>query len=166
MSPHDHLAKLLLDRAGSLKLYARQWLDAASAEDVLQDALTSLLAQRHAPTDPVAWMYRTVRNAAIDHARASARRTRREKTIATNRPEWFTESPDALLDAATAERALRDLPADTREIVILRIWADLNFAQIAEIAGMSLSAAHKKYTAALKQLRTTLETPCPNKTTT
>lgn len=69
----DRLTQLVIERVPRLTLYARQWLDSSSADDVVQDALTSLLMQRTTPDDPIAWMYRTVRNAAIDHARVSWR---------------------------------------------------------------------------------------------
>ena len=93
-----------MDRAAGLALYARQWLgdDAAVAEDVVQEALTSLLPQTPPPSDPIAWMYRAVRNAAIDQARSSSRRRRREQTVAESRREWFESSADALIDAKIA----------------------------------------------------------------
>ena len=71
MGEHDRLAQLVMQRLAALTLFARQWLDAASAEDVVQETLTTLLMQRKSPDDPVAWMFRAVRNAAIDHCRTS-----------------------------------------------------------------------------------------------
>src|SRR5215472_10422628 len=102
MSERNRLAQLVVDRAAGRTLYARQWLDAASAEDVVQEALTRLLMQSRPPDDPVAWMYRAVRNAAIDHAKASARRRRREEAQAQARREWFEALPDALIDTRAA----------------------------------------------------------------
>ena len=81
----------------------------AEAEDVVQEALTSLLAQTPPPRDPVAWMYRAVRNAAIDQSRATSRRRRREQTVAESRREWFEPSADALM------RKLRTLLTVYRE---------------------------------------------------
>src|SRR5688572_4528243 len=140
----DQLAQRVMARTRGLTLYARQWLDdAASAEDVVQEALTVLLAQRPTPDDPVAWMFRAVRNAAIDQARSSSRRRRRERMVAESRREWFEPpGPDALIDAQTAKAALAQLPPPSREIVVLRIWSDLSFAQIAGVMQMSLSTVH------------------------
>src|SRR4051794_5825241 len=123
MSDPSQLVRLVADRAPGLTLYARQWLDPASAEDVVQEALTSLLVQRPAPHDAVAWTYRAVRNAAVDRARSEARRRRREQVVAGARREWFESGPDALIDAHAAEAALRHLPEQAREIVVLRIWS-------------------------------------------
>ena len=165
MSDLAWVTDLVTQRAAGLTLYARQWLDAAEAEDVVQEALTALLSQRTAPDDPVAWMCRAVRNAAIDHARAAARRRRREQTVAQSRQEWFEPRHDSLIDAKTAEAALRLLPADQREVVILRIWGGLHLAQIAKIVGAGVTTVHSRYTQALAQLRNELEKSCTAKTT-
>ena len=163
MSDLNRLAQLVTERSPGLTLYARQWLDPAGAEDVVQEAFAALLTQRPVPHDPVAWICRVIRNAAIDHARSASRRRKREREVATDRREWFEPRPDALIDARSAEQALRLLPDVDREIVVLRIWGDLGFAQIAAIAGLSLSTVHNRYTAALDKLRAALENPCKTK---
>jgi RNA polymerase sigma-70 factor (ECF subfamily) len=160
----EQLTRMVTECAAALVLYARQWLDGASADDAVQDALVALLAQRQPPRNPTAWMYRAVRNAAIDAARATERRRRREQSVAQTRREWFVPQPDALLDAQSAERALRRLNAEHREVVVLRIWGDLAFAEIAEILELGVSTVHDRYKAALGELRSTLEKPCPTKT--
>jgi len=163
MSEVNRLAQLVVERSAGMALYARQWLDAASADDVVQEALAALLIQRRPPDDPVAWTYRAVRNAAIDHARSASRRRRREQVVAGTRREWFEQSADAAMDARTAEEALRRLPEELREVVILRIWGGLGFAAIAAVANASVSTVHKRYATALRQLRVALEKPCGNK---
>jgi RNA polymerase sigma factor (sigma-70 family) len=155
---------LNMERAPALALYARQWLDAASADDVVQEALTRLLMQPKAPDDPIAWMCRAVRNAAIDEARSMSRRHKREQTVARDRREWFESRTDSLLDAQTAEQELRQLPAQQREIIVLRIWSGLGFAQIAQIVQLSVTTVHERYVEALEQLRQRLEKSCRNKT--
>ena len=160
----EQLTRMVTECAAALVLYARQWLDGASADDAVQDALVALLAQRQPPRNPTAWMYRAVRNAAIDAARATERRRRREQSVAMARREWFVPQPDALLDAQSAERALRRLNAEHREVVVLRIWGDLAFAEIAEILELGVSTVHDRYKAALGELRSALEKPCPTKT--
>lgn len=157
MDDLESLTRKVLQRQAAMVLYARQWLDAASAEDAVQEALTALLMQRQRPDDPVAWMFRAVRNAAIDCARSKSRRLRREQTVAKTRAEWFESRPDSAIDAETAERAIRGLAEEQRQIVILRIWGELNFAQIAPIVGLSVSTVHNRYSAALTLMRTTLE---------
>jgi RNA polymerase sigma factor (sigma-70 family) len=171
----ERLTRAVTERAAGLALYARQWVDAATADDVVQEALVTLLAhhQRWRQFDdpgsqlekPLAWIYRTVRNAAIDQARSASRRRRREQIVAEMRGDWFEPRPDAQLDARIAEQALQRLRAEHREVVVLRIWNDLRFVEIAEILGLSVSTVHDRYNAALIQLRIALEKPCPNKKT-
>jgi RNA polymerase sigma-70 factor (ECF subfamily) len=164
MSDLNRLAQMVVERAAGLALYARQWLDAESAQDVVQEALTALLMQRHPPDNPIAWMYRAVHNLAIDCARSTSRRRRREQTAAMTRLEWFESSADSALDAQVAEAALRQLPAEYRRVVVMRIWGELGLAQIAEIMQLSVATVHERYVSALAQLRSALEKPCRNKT--
>src|SRR5437879_3508264 len=131
MNDLDRLAQLVMQRSNALTLYARQWLDFASAEDAVQEALVALLSETSEPVDPIAWMYRAVRNASIDRARASSRRRRREQIVAGGRREWFEPKADALIDAEAAQAALANLPAEQREIVVLRIWGEMTLAQVA-----------------------------------
>jgi RNA polymerase sigma-70 factor (ECF subfamily) len=163
MNEPDRLARMVVERGPGLALFARQWLDAASAEDVVQEALTSLLMQRTPPDDPIAWMFRAVRNAAIDLTRTSGRRRRREQVVAESRREWFEASPDSAIDAQSAEQALSVLPTELAEVVVLRVWNELGFRQIGEILRITPSTVHKRYVAALEQLRHELETPCRKK---
>lgn len=158
----DRLTQRVMERAGALALYARQWIDADSAQDVVQEALTALLSQRQAPEDPVAWMFRAVRNAAIDYARSSSRRRRREQRAAAERGEWFESSADSSIDAAIAERALGKLPSEYRQIIVMRIWGQLSFAQIGQVMQLAASSVYERYVWALDQMRTTLEKPCRN----
>jgi RNA polymerase sigma factor (sigma-70 family) len=164
----NRLTQTVIGHSAAMALYARQWLDgadSASADDVVQEALTALLAQSSPPRDPVAWMFRAVRNAAIDHARANSRRRRRERVIAEARREWFESSrDDSAIDARAAEVALAGLSQRDREIVVLRIWGDMSLMQIAQIVQLSISTVHGRYTAALAQMRAALEKSCSSKT--
>ncbi|MHB1557554.1 MAG: RNA polymerase sigma factor, partial [Isosphaeraceae bacterium] len=63
MDPDD-LGRLIDRHADSLRLYARQWTD--MADDVVQEAFLSLARQRAEPENPAAWLFRAVRNGAIN----------------------------------------------------------------------------------------------------
>jgi RNA polymerase sigma-70 factor (ECF subfamily) len=149
----------LLDRyAAALALYARQWC--AAPEDAVQDAVCKLVALRVPPDDPAAWLYRAVRNAAIDRGKADRRRTKREAAVA--RPDrWFAEREIDGLDAADAVAAIESLPPDEREIIVARLWGGLTLEQAAAAAGCAVSTAHRRFAAGIDHLREMLGVRCP-----
>src|SRR5688572_22034536 len=115
MTPR-HLAELIDRHGPALVLYARQWC--AGPEDVVQDAFLKLFAQRRWPDDPAAWLFRVVRNAALDAAKADRRRQRREAAVQADR--WFVEPKIDGLDVQKAVGALERLPAELRETIVAR----------------------------------------------
>jgi RNA polymerase sigma-70 factor (ECF subfamily) len=151
----------LMDRhVAALVLSARQWC--AEPEDVVQEAFIKLVRQTKRPPDPVAWLYRVVRNGAMDAAKMARRRQRRESAVA--RPvRWFVEPEVDGLDAQTAVVALQRLPPEQREVIVARHWGDLSFEQIAEVAGCSASTAFRRYTAGVEELGRQLGVKCPNR---
>jgi RNA polymerase sigma factor (sigma-70 family) len=157
MSPAE-LARLIDAHAAPLVLYARQRCD--EPEDVVQEAFLKLVCQGKPPLDVVAWLYRVVRNGALDAAKMARRRQRRE-SAATRPVPWFVEPEVDGLDAETAVAALQHLAAEQREVIVARHWGGLSFEQIAEAAGCSASTAFRRYTAGVEDLRKQLGVPCP-----
>jgi RNA polymerase sigma-70 factor (ECF subfamily) len=154
------LAQLFDAHGAALVLYARQWC--STPEDVVQEALLELVCQRRRPDNPVAWLYRVVRNGAISAARGQTRRQRREEHAA--RTEAWFQTGASKLDAAEAAAALAALPVELREVIVARIWGSLTYAEIAELVGTSLSTAQRRYEQGIRELQTRLENPCETKT--
>jgi RNA polymerase sigma-70 factor (ECF subfamily) len=158
MSPTE-IARLIDAQAAPLVLYARQWCD--SPEDVVQEAFLKLVRASRPPHDAVAWLFRVVRNGAIDAGKTARRRQRRELSAA--RPvRWFVEPEVDGLDAETAVAALGRLAEEQRDIIVARHWGGLSFEQIADVAGCSASTAFRRYEAGLAALRKELGVSCPN----
>ena len=144
------LADLIDAHGPALVLFARQWC--ATPEDVVQSAFCKLAGQWAWPDDPVAWLFRVVRNAAIDAGKADRRRQKREAAVA--RPaRWFAEDAVDGLDADAAVAALEALPADQREVIVGRLWGGMTLDQIAAVAGCSVSTAHRRWDAGIAALR-------------
>jgi RNA polymerase sigma-70 factor (ECF subfamily) len=158
------LGRLVDEHAAALALYARQW--STAPEDIVQEAFLKLVAQRQPPQNPVAWLYRVVRNAALSATRSEKRRQRRETLAATRASSWFIASEGTGLDAETATVALAALPIEQREAIVAHLWGGLTFEQIADLAGTSASTAHRWYVAGLAALRERLGIPCPNRSVT
>ena len=56
------------------------------------------------------------------------------------------------------ERELRRLPPDQREVLILKFWGGLTFAQVAEALDIPQGTAASRYRLALEALRQPLTT--------
>jgi len=143
--------------AVALVLYARQWLDSGEAEDVVHDVFVRLIAMQRPPHDTKAWLFRAVRNEAISKSRSFWRRKRRESNVSRDRREWFEHRVEDLIDANAAQAALATLSTEQREVVVLRIWAELSFQEIADLVGVSVSTAFERYKTALGLMKSKLQ---------
>jgi RNA polymerase sigma factor (sigma-70 family) len=141
----------------ALVLYARQWLDRAAAEDMVQDVFLRLMTQPAAPDNPRAWLFRAVRNAAISGLRSQKRRDAREARPSTERQPWFEPNADERIDAAAAQAVLAGLPQEQREVVVLRIWGELTLREVGELLNEPVSTVFSRYQAALTAIRQRLE---------
>lgn len=158
------LERLTKDHAAALVLYARQWC--GTPEDVVQDAFLKLVVQKTPPDNPVAWLYKVVRNGALAANRAERRRRHHETKAAARAPLWFVNADLAGLDAEAVTVALRTLPPEQSEVLVARIWGGLTFQQIGTAVGCSAATAYRTYVAGLSALREKLGVSCPNRPTT
>jgi len=158
--PDEEIARLYKAHGPALLLYARQWADVATAQDIVQVVFTRLLSSRRVPADARPWLFQCVRHEAVSQFRSGQRRERRERSVAQSRADWFIVRFEDRLDARAAQEALATLPLPQREIVVLRIWSGLTFGQIADITGLALSNVHGQYQAALAALAERLVAPC------
>jgi len=142
--------------AAALTLFARQ--HCGDPEAVVQDAFCKLVQMRSPTIDPVAWLYKVVRNGAIDAGKAELRRKKREVERAKTE-SWFEDTNG--FEADEAIRALESLPAEQREVIVLRIWSGLKLEQIAAACDCSVSSAHRRYEAGLQTLRERLGATWP-----
>src|SRR5262245_22727910 len=129
----ERLERLAKEHAAALVLYARQWCSAP--EDVVQEAFLKLIVQKKPPDNPVPWLYRVVRNAALMANRSARRRRHHEATAAARAPAWFVNREGAGLDLEGTTTALQALPLEQREVIVLHLWGELTFEQVGEVAG-------------------------------
>ena len=155
------VTRLWDEHRSALVLYARQWCE--GPEDVVQEAFLLLVRQGVAPENPVGWLYRVVRNRAINASRSHGRQVRREAAAATRGEPWFEPAEGDRLDAAAATDALRGLPVEQREVIVARVWGGLSFEEIARLSEMSLSKVYRSYQRGLAALRERLDASCSGK---
>ena len=158
------IADLLNRHSAALELYAAQWT--ANPVDCVQEAfvqLAKLLQQSgNPPEQPTAWLYRVVHYQASNAARAQRRRLHHEHIAARlNQRRRADQLPTT--DRVSLLEALDLLPTSDRELVVLRIWSELTWQEIAELTDTSSSSAQRHYVGALAKLRQHLEPSClPN----
>jgi RNA polymerase sigma-70 factor (ECF subfamily) len=145
-----------LDRHGpALVLFARQWVASrADAEDVVQEAFVRFWRSRQRATDPAAYLYACVKRCALDWQRGRQRQARREQAAARPEAEPLFLGPlDQAERRAAITAALRTLPENQREVLVMKIWGGLSFPQIAEALRISANTAASRYRYALAKLR-------------
>ena len=133
-----------------------------TAEDVVQDAFVALL-RRHGRQltgleDPEAYLRTSVVNA----ARSVLRRRRTARAYVPERQRHSPPPDDrVLLDEHHREvlDALKQLTRRQREVLVLRYWANLSEAQIAETLGLTRGTVKSTASRALDRLAKHLEIP-------
>ena len=158
----EQLGEWFEQHAARLVLYARQCAPGSGAgegvaEDLVQEVFLRLMEQSVPPGNVKAWLYKSVRNAAISEGRSNRRRVGRERNVAGMRGSWFESKVDDLIDAGAAQEALGELPAIQREVVVLRIWGQMTLNEVAELVGMPLSSVYDQYKAGLAGIRLKME---------
>lgn len=153
MTPIE-LERLLNQHGAALQLYARQWAD--SPEDCVQQAFIDLATSSETPSNPVAWLFRVVRNRAISQMRSRIRRRERETDVAITSQDLFQQNMHNELDPEKLSQAIQSLHDTVREIVVARIWGQLSFEEIGVLVDCSSSTAHRRYSTGLNELRKTL----------
>lgn len=146
---------LYTDHGALLTGYACSILgDRSAAEDVVHQVFTRLLRGDVAIDGrPVAYLCRAVRNAAMNHQRARSR----EAELDDSGASWL-EAPNGLAETALAvEAALRRLPGEQREVIVLRVWGQLTFHEIADALDESSNTIASRYRYGLAKLRDILK---------
>jgi RNA polymerase sigma-70 factor (ECF subfamily) len=122
----------------------------------MQTGFLKFWRTRHRARDEVAYLYTCVRGAAMDLGRSQRRRTIRESALTTPDPAPVEPAVESAQRNAAIEAALADLPADQREVVVMRLWGGLTFAQIGQALHIPLPTAASRYRYALQRLETDL----------
>lgn len=124
------------------------------AEDAVQAALVRVAGDfdlLRAATAPWPYLLRMVRNESL----VILRRKRRWQLL-ENISDLLTRRSVDHVEQEDMHRAvwlaLRLLPTEQSEVVVLKIWEDLTFAEIAEVLGIPAATAASRYRYALAKL--------------
>jgi RNA polymerase sigma-70 factor (sigma-E family) len=134
-------------------LYQQHWVglvrlavlmvdDRQAAEDVVQEAFAALY--RHWPLRETDAALGYLRTTVLNGARSVLRRRKVARLyIPPHQAPNSSAESDAVLseERAQVQHALQGLPRRTREVLVLRFYLDLPFAEIAQILGIGESSA-------------------------
>jgi RNA polymerase sigma-70 factor (ECF subfamily) len=126
------------------------------ARDLVQEAAARALAARNVPRDAPAyraWVFRIVRNAAIDELRARAPRMYELPSATVDL--WRFD--DACIAKITVEQGLDAIAADHREIIALIDIAGFSYTETAELLGIPAGTVMSRIARARASLLQTIE---------
>jgi len=129
--------------------------DSDDAEDVLQEVFVKLALKSFSHVDDLRpYLFRMARNEAIN----MLRRRKREHRLMENygeENEIISSFNDDKFNAANHnwQRLLARLPLEQREIIALKIWEEMTFAEIAAVVKTSPNTVASRYRYGIERLR-------------
>ena len=126
-----------------------------SAQDLVQEAFLKLHAHWQDVANPRAWLFRAVRNLALNHLRDH----RRETPID---PDWESAAPDPeqalgrYETLGTLQLLIAELAPEDRALIALKYHDNLKYDQISQRTGLSVGNVGYKLHHALKHLADSL----------
>jgi RNA polymerase sigma-70 factor, ECF subfamily len=152
---HEESWKVCFAELGpGLVLFARQFVRSiADAEDIVQEAYVRFWRKQHS-IENRGLLYATVRSVALDLLRKDSRRARREAAASADM-EQTTEPQFDFDDGSQRElaAAIDLLPREQREVLVMKIWNELTFAEIGAALEISQNTAASRYRYALSSLK-------------
>ncbi len=124
-----------------------------SAEDAIHGVFEQLLRQGYVPCDLRPYIFRCVRNAALDDLRHTRTRCDSIFEIASALDQ---SRPGPAFRCGEFENWLQTLSPDEREAIVLKIYNDFTFHEIADLRQVPLPTVASWYRRGLDKLRATL----------
>ena len=129
-------------------------------DDAVQQVRLKLLEQTSTGTihNPAAWTAVVASRVAVDWHRRRGRHERlRHRLVALRAPGVAETLPDRDRDLAmVVAGALDELPADQRQLLVLRFYTDLTVPQIADVLGVAQGTVKSRLHKAVGQMRARL----------
>jgi RNA polymerase sigma factor (sigma-70 family) len=147
-------AERLVELIPRLRRYARALVgDRASADDLVQDTLERAWAKLHLyrrGTDLRAWLFTVMHNVHVNKVRA----TRVTDTLEDELPELAQRASqgDALL-VRDLDRAIAQLPAEQRAVLLLVTLEEMSYEEVARAVGIPIGTVMSRLSRAREKLR-------------
>ena len=119
----------------------------ASAEDALHQVFERMLrGGLEIEGSPVPYLYRAVRNAALNQIRNRSREVNFEDS-------WLEPPSGMQQSGLELQSSLKELPEEQREIILMHIWGEMSFEEVAAALEISPNTAASRYRYGLSKLR-------------
>jgi RNA polymerase sigma factor (sigma-70 family) len=163
---HEQALSVLITRHKD-KVYTALYMlvkDKYLAEDLFQDTFLKIIktikeGKYSEQGKFLPWAIRVARNLCMDYFR----RTRLQVTITLpdgqdissllGSSDWASDAIEKRQVHDTVRKLVEDLPEEQREVIVLRIYADLSFKEISDLTGVSINTALGRMRYALINLR-------------
>jgi len=140
------------------------------AEDVVQLAFLRFWRQYpQAQPEQYGLLFAAVRTEALNVLRSALRRSQREDlysvdvlnfrdsaALEQSWQNWFEAGEEAGARAERVQAALGKIPAEQREVIVMKVWGELTFAQIAEALKESANTVASRYRLGMNALKRVL----------
>jgi len=127
-----------------------------TAEDIVQDAFVKLYPRFHSVADPGGYLYRSVVNGCWSRQR-HRRVVERLRHLTGERNEATESESDVIDEIDETWTALTRLPPRQRAVIVLRFYADLPLADIAEVLGVKVGTVKSLVHRALAELKEVID---------
>jgi len=150
MNDAEHIVALI----PRLRRYARALVgDRSGADDLVQDTLERAWIKLHlyrSGTDLRAWLFTVMHNVYVNQIRSARETVEFDETELdgmTARPQGDS------LDVRDLERALRRLPHEQRQILLLVALEDMSYDEVARLLGVPIGTVMSRLSRAREKLR-------------
>jgi RNA polymerase sigma factor (sigma-70 family) len=130
----------------------------AAAEDLVHEVFLRMIRYRHTYQSGdgfEAWMYRIARNAFADQMKKHRRETQPDdgafEVMESEKPTPF-DNLAKKQELALLYRAMRELPDDKRELIVLSRFQGLSYQQIGDLVGCETGTVKVRVFRAMKEM--------------
>jgi RNA polymerase sigma-70 factor (ECF subfamily) len=152
-------SRAILAEMPRLRRYARAMLgDRAAADDLVQDTLErawSRFAQWRSGSDLRAWLFGIMHNLRVDQLRRGVLPTHSLDDDACEVPTRPTQNDR--LEVMDIESALRQLPDEQREVLLLVALEEMSYAEVAAALGIPVGTVMSRLSRGRERLRMIME---------